>query len=183
MELAADPRSDLPEAARVALEVLIDVLRSLHHRIKHLDVEIARRAREDKAARRLATIPGVGSITATAFIAWPLRPRPLKRAATSLPGSGSRRNRTRPAESKNLAQRRRWVSEPCGACSSSSLAPSCGTLAAAGTPQGSWLARMLSGKPFGERRGLPRPGRVDIVDRPEVVEGIGRSREGRRNSR
>ncbi|MCC8958652.1 hypothetical protein H8B02_36100 [Bradyrhizobium sp. Pear77] len=40
IELAADPTSDLPEAARAALAVLIDVLRSLHHRIKHLDVEI-----------------------------------------------------------------------------------------------------------------------------------------------
>ncbi len=59
----------MPEAARLALELLVDTLRLLDHKIKHLDVEIASRAREDKTARRLTTIPGVGPITATAFVA------------------------------------------------------------------------------------------------------------------
>jgi transposase len=64
-----DPTSDLPEAARLALAMLVDTLRSLEERIEQLDVEIARRAREDEGARRLATIPGVGPVTATALVA------------------------------------------------------------------------------------------------------------------
>ena len=64
-----DPQSSLPQAARLALSVLVETLRSLEHSIKRLDVEIARRAREDGTARRLATIPGIGPITATALVA------------------------------------------------------------------------------------------------------------------
>ncbi|SEI22853.1 Transposase [Rhizobium tibeticum] len=69
MEKVKDPEGDLPEAAHLALTMLVDTLRSLEERIKHLDAEIARRAREDEDVRRLATIPGVGPITATALIA------------------------------------------------------------------------------------------------------------------
>jgi transposase len=64
-----DPASDLPQAARLALAMLVDTLRSLEGRIRQLDGEIARRAREDEDARRLATIPGVGPVTATALLA------------------------------------------------------------------------------------------------------------------
>jgi transposase len=59
----------LQEAARLALKMLVDTLRSLEERIKQLDVEIARRTREDENARRLATIPGVGPVIATAIVA------------------------------------------------------------------------------------------------------------------
>lgn len=69
IEQVEDPSSDLPEAARLALEILVNTLRSLEERIKQLDVEIARRAREDENARRLATIPGVGPVIATALVA------------------------------------------------------------------------------------------------------------------
>jgi len=48
-----DPGSDLPEAARLALAVLVDTLGSLDGRIGQLDHELARRAREDEDARRL----------------------------------------------------------------------------------------------------------------------------------
>ncbi|MES0031164.1 IS110 family transposase [Mesorhizobium sp. M0040] len=69
MEKVEDPEGDLPKAARLALTMLVDTLRSLEERIKLLDAEIARRAREDEDVRRLATIPGVGPITATALVA------------------------------------------------------------------------------------------------------------------
>lgn len=82
-----NPKSKLPEAARMALAILVDTLKSLDQRIKKLDVEIARRAREDEDARRLVTIPGVGPITATALIALAPGAAGFKRgAATSLPG-------------------------------------------------------------------------------------------------
>jgi transposase len=64
-----DPASHLPQAARLALAMLVDTLKSLEATIRKLDGEIARRAREDEDARRLATIPGVGPVTATALLA------------------------------------------------------------------------------------------------------------------
>lgn len=48
---------------------MIDTLEILEKKVKTLDMEIARRAREDETARRLVTVPGVGPVTATAFAA------------------------------------------------------------------------------------------------------------------
>lgn len=64
-----DPASALPAAARLVLGMLVETMRALEERIEHLDVEIARRAREDEDARRLMTIPGIGPVTATALVA------------------------------------------------------------------------------------------------------------------
>jgi len=61
--------STLPEAARPMFAIMVDMLAELDKRIATLDHEIAKRAREDEAARRLMTIPGIGPITATAIIA------------------------------------------------------------------------------------------------------------------
>lgn len=69
-----DPSCPLPPAAREVFLVMIESVRALDARIRPLDREIARRAREDEAARRLMTIPGVGPITATALLA--LAPAP-----------------------------------------------------------------------------------------------------------
>ncbi len=46
--LIEDPGSDLPETACATRQVLVDGLRHLDERIAGLDVEIARRAREDE---------------------------------------------------------------------------------------------------------------------------------------
>ncbi len=67
--LVNDPASGLPEAAREILVLLIEQVHSLDARVEKLDREIARRAKEDKVARRLMTIPGVGPVTATAIAA------------------------------------------------------------------------------------------------------------------
>jgi transposase len=64
-----DPTIGLPDAARLTLGILIEVLKSLDDRIRRLDAEIARRAKEDEVARRLTTVPGIGPVTATAFAA------------------------------------------------------------------------------------------------------------------
>ena len=61
--------ASLPEAARVMFQVMTGQLEQLDEQVGLLDKEIARRAREDEAARRLMTIPGVGPITATALLA------------------------------------------------------------------------------------------------------------------
>ncbi|MGQ2910105.1 MAG: IS110 family transposase, partial [Aliihoeflea sp.] len=57
------------EAARTMFLVMTGQLEHLNEQVALLDKEIARRAREDEAARRLMTIPGIGPITATALLA------------------------------------------------------------------------------------------------------------------
>src|SRR4051794_20519725 len=64
-----DPASDLPQAARAILAVLVEELRSLDERVAVLDREIARHAKENSVARRLMTIPGIGAVTAAALTA------------------------------------------------------------------------------------------------------------------
>jgi transposase len=61
--------STLPAAAQPMFKLMIDMLAELDKQVAVLDREIARRAKEDEAARRLMTIPGIGPIVATAIIA------------------------------------------------------------------------------------------------------------------
>ena len=74
------PDSELPDAARATLQVLVDGLRHLEERIAGLDAEIARRAREDETARRLMTIPGIGPLIATALATLAPPPEHFRRA-------------------------------------------------------------------------------------------------------
>ena len=62
-----DPPSSLPQAARICLQVMVDTLRNLGERLDRLDAEIALRAKQDGAARRLLTIPGIGPLITTAI--------------------------------------------------------------------------------------------------------------------
>jgi len=54
---------------RLLIEGLRAEWRQLDERIAAFDAEFAKMAREDEAARRLATIPGIGVINATALVA------------------------------------------------------------------------------------------------------------------
>src|SRR5580693_1972719 len=54
---------------RLLLDDMLDQWRGLDRRIAALDDEFAGMARNDPAARRLATIPGVGVLNATALVA------------------------------------------------------------------------------------------------------------------
>jgi transposase len=64
--------STLSEAAQPMFKLMVVMLAELDRQISVLDREIVRRAKEDEAARRLMTIPGIGPIAATAII--PLAP-------------------------------------------------------------------------------------------------------------
>lgn len=64
-----DPTSGLPQAAHALFAILVETLRALDERVRQLDAEIARRAKEDEAARRLMGVPGIGPITAIALMA------------------------------------------------------------------------------------------------------------------
>lgn len=56
-----------PEAARPALELLADQLRDLRERIETVTARIEAAQKSDPIAQRLATIPGPGPITSSAF--------------------------------------------------------------------------------------------------------------------
>ena len=64
-----DPSCNLPANARTVFLVMIESIKGLDEQIVVLDREITQRAKEDPAARRLMTIPGIGPITATALLA------------------------------------------------------------------------------------------------------------------
>jgi transposase len=70
-ELIALVRDDddarLPDLAREALGELAAQIEALEDRIERLDRRVIRHARENETARRLATIPGIGAIGATAL--------------------------------------------------------------------------------------------------------------------
>ena len=59
----------LPELARAAPHGLARQLEAIGREIQHLEARILAWHREDEASRRLATIPGIGSITASAIAA------------------------------------------------------------------------------------------------------------------
>jgi transposase len=64
-----DDDARLPGLAREALGELVGQLEALEQRIARLDSRMVRHAREDETARRLASIPGIGAIGATALAA------------------------------------------------------------------------------------------------------------------
>jgi len=63
----ADQR--VPATARAALDALVDAFDALVRQLKTLDAAIMRWHRASAASRRLATIPGIGPITASAIAA------------------------------------------------------------------------------------------------------------------
>lgn len=65
----ADKLDALPEAARFPIQVLFDQLAETQDRIDRLTDEIEEVHRQSEVSRRLASIPGVGVLTATAIAA------------------------------------------------------------------------------------------------------------------
>lgn len=66
---AGVPDVGVPDVALPALEALVAQWSALNERITELDRAILRRHRADEASQRLATVPGIGPITATALVA------------------------------------------------------------------------------------------------------------------
>jgi len=60
---------DLPDAARPAVDLLAEQLRQTQEKIDAVTTEFEAAQKDDPLARRLATIPGVGAITASAIAA------------------------------------------------------------------------------------------------------------------
>ena len=114
--------STLPEAAQPMFKLMTDMLAELGKRIAVLDREIARRAKEDEAARRLMTIPGIGPIAATAIIALAPPIETFRKGRDFAAWLDSRRASTRPVASSDWAASQKWENVPSGGCSSSAVA-------------------------------------------------------------
>lgn len=147
IELVNNPTSDLPKAAREVFIILIDTLQSLDEKVRQLDAEIARRAKEDEVSRRLMTIPGIGPITATALAA--LAPDPVTFTKgrdfaawvglTPLQKStGGKQKLGRTSKMGERTLRRLLI------IGASAVVQHVSRL---GAQKGSWLARMLARKP------------------------------------
>jgi transposase len=68
-DLVAQVEASLPEVARQALGVLQDQFQAARDAAAELEAVVVAHARQDETARRLATIPGVGPITASLIAA------------------------------------------------------------------------------------------------------------------
>jgi transposase len=64
-----DAENDLPGVFRDLLARLLEHLGSLHRQVEELEREIQAWHRQNEASRRLADIPGIGPITASALVA------------------------------------------------------------------------------------------------------------------
>ncbi|MBO6884557.1 MULTISPECIES: IS110 family transposase [Rhodobacterales] len=73
---ASDRR--LPDAVRDVLQDLTQEIDGLNDRIRRIDRRLVKHCREDETARRLATIPGVGPITACALQAMVTAPKSFR---------------------------------------------------------------------------------------------------------
>jgi len=69
INLVETENSGLPRIARQALSTLVAQVSELQRRVRALEQEILTWHRDSAASQRLATIPGIGPITATAMVA------------------------------------------------------------------------------------------------------------------
>jgi transposase len=70
LAVAADLEDQrLPPLAREPLQVLAEHLRALEERLAALDRRLVQMARDDEACARLAAVPGIGPVIATALVA------------------------------------------------------------------------------------------------------------------
>jgi transposase len=68
-EILEDGENDLPGAFRELLDRLGDHLKELDRQVSELEVQIQSWHREHEASKKLAKIPGIGPITASALVA------------------------------------------------------------------------------------------------------------------
>ena len=68
-EIIADGENDLPGSFRLLIQRLVNHLKELDRQVEELEVEIQRWHRENSASQKLAKIPGIGPLTASAMVA------------------------------------------------------------------------------------------------------------------
>jgi transposase len=109
-------RQAMPEAQRLEITPLLTLIRTTHAEIESADERIATIAVEDPVIGRLRTVPGVGPVTATAFVAtldtWerfegPHQVEAYLGLAPSEKSSGERQHKGRITKAGN--SRARWL--------------------------------------------------------------------------
>ncbi|PSJ36160.1 IS110 family RNA-guided transposase [Allosphingosinicella deserti] len=142
-----DPACPLPQSARGVFVMMVDSIKDVDRRITELDKEITRRAKEDAAARRLMTIPGIGPITATALLALAPAPETFRKGRDFAAWVG-----LTPLQKSTGGKQKLGAISKMGERTLRRLliiGSSAVVLHASkrGAPAGSWLAQMLARKP------------------------------------
>jgi transposase len=139
--------ASLSASARDMFRIMLGMLDQLDLRIAELDKEIARRAREDAAVRRLMTIPGIGPIAATAIVALAPAAETFRRGRDFAawlgltPRQMSTGGKTKLGRISKMGERTIRRLLIIGASTVVQHA------ARRGAPEGSWLGSMLARKP------------------------------------
>lgn len=147
INLVDDPTSGLPPEAKSVLDVLAQALKSLEGKIFELDRAIYYRAKTDGLAKRLMTIPGVGSIVATALVALAPAPETFRRGRDFAAWVGltplqhSSGGKERLGQTSKMGERTLRRLLIIGASSAAKAA------SAKGSAADPWLTRMLARKP------------------------------------
>jgi transposase len=147
IQAVEDGTEPIPEIARPILQMLVEMLHRLNEQITRLDDEIAQRAKENEAARRLMTIPGVGPVTAVALAALAPPAETFKRGRDFAAWVG-----LTPLQHSTGGNQKLGATSKMGERTLRRLliiGANSVLLQAArhGAPAGSWLARMLARKP------------------------------------
>ncbi len=128
-------------------KLMVELLADLDKQIAVLDREITRRAKEDEAARRLMTIPGIGPIAATAILALapPIETFRKGRDFAAWLGLAPRQHSTGGKQRLGSISKmgERTIRRLLIIGGSSMVRQACRF----GAPAGSWLERMLARKP------------------------------------
>lgn len=106
----------LPIVARTSIDIFFDQLADTDKRIEQLAGEIKETHEQNETSQRLATIPGVGMLSATVIATTTPDVSNFGPQETMRLGSVSPPNRIRPAASRRSALSRRWetaISDDC----------------------------------------------------------------------
>ena len=114
--LMGENTMSLPTLAKLALRGLATELAALDNRVKDIKAIILVWHKDNKASRRLATIPGVGPITASALVATVTDPTQFHSARQFAAWIGWCPSRTAAAASNAKAASPSRATEPCGGC-------------------------------------------------------------------
>lgn len=137
----------LPEGVVELARMLLAQIEELSERIEALEKQVRERAKQDEAAARLMTMPGIGPITATALVTFAPAPETFARGRDFAawvgltPRQHSSGGRERLGRITRMGQRdirRLLITGAVGLVR---------WAARKGAPAGSWLARMMAKKP------------------------------------
>ena len=136
----------IPPAVRGILDVLARQYSAIGAEIASIDKSILALHRSCEASRRLAEIPGIGPIVATALVAEIGDWKTFSSGRILLPGSGWCPSSTRPAARTGSAASPSRAIDTCDGCWSSAQWPSSATRKH-GTQKRPWLGRLMERRP------------------------------------